>query len=67
MACLDTFVIPVPRDKPDAYKAFSEAVMHVWSEEGRLPLVEARVAPPFDGGRMFWGGLRPFLEWKPPA
>ena len=40
MAYVDAFVIPVPKDKVDDYKRFSEAALHFWTQEGCLQYVE---------------------------
>ncbi|HTI66352.1 MAG TPA: DUF1428 family protein [Caulobacteraceae bacterium] len=40
MAYVDGFVVPVPRDKLDAYKAMSEQCAAVWMEHGALTYVE---------------------------
>ena len=40
MAYLDAFVIPVPKDKVEDYKAFSHAMMHYWTDNGCLQYVE---------------------------
>ena len=114
MAYVDAFVVPVPRDRIEDYKAFTRSMLPFWMENGCLAYtecladdaapgqrtsfprsVEARedevvalgwaVWPdkaardaagakmrewlepeallPFDGGRMFWGGFQPFVEW----
>lgn len=41
MAYLDGFVVPVPRDKIDAYCVMANAVMNLWLEHGALSFVEA--------------------------
>ena len=40
MAYVDAFVIPVPKDKVEDYKAFSKSMMHFWTENGCLQYVE---------------------------
>lgn len=37
---IDGFVIPVPRDKIDAYRAVAEVAAKVWKEHGALEYVE---------------------------
>lgn len=41
MAYLDGFVVPVPRDKIDAYCAMSKVMMDLWLEHGALSGTEA--------------------------
>jgi uncharacterized protein YbaA (DUF1428 family) len=41
MAYLDAFVIPVPKDKAEDYKAFTQSVLKFWTDEGCLYYVEA--------------------------
>lgn len=41
MAYLDGFVVPVPRDKIDAYCVMARAMMDLWLEHGALSVVEA--------------------------
>jgi uncharacterized protein YbaA (DUF1428 family) len=40
MAYVDGFVIPVPKDKLDAYKALAKLCAQVWKEHGALASVE---------------------------
>lgn len=40
MAYVDGFVIPVPKDKLDAYKALAQKGSEVWMEHGALSYVE---------------------------
>lgn len=41
MAYLDGFVVPVPRDKIDAYCVMSKAMLELWIEHGALSGTEA--------------------------
>lgn len=41
MSYLDGFVVPVPRDKVDAYCAMAKAMMDLWLEHGALSGIEA--------------------------
>lgn len=40
MAYVDGFVVPVPKDKLDAYKALAAKASEVWMEHGALSYVE---------------------------
>ena len=40
MAYVDGFVVPVPKDKLDAYKALAAKACEVWMEHGALSYVE---------------------------
>jgi len=40
MAYVDGFVVPVPKDKLDAYKALAQKGAEVWMEHGALSYVE---------------------------
>lgn len=40
MAYVDGFVVPVPKDKLDAYKALAQKGSEVWLEHGALSYVE---------------------------
>ncbi|WP_024520520.1 DUF1428 family protein [Bradyrhizobium sp. Tv2a-2] len=40
MAYVDGFVIPVPKDKIDAYKAHAKSAGEIWKELGALDFVE---------------------------
>jgi uncharacterized protein YbaA (DUF1428 family) len=40
MAYVDGFVVPVPKDKLDAYKALAQKASEVWMEYGALSYVE---------------------------
>jgi uncharacterized protein YbaA (DUF1428 family) len=40
MAYVDGFVVPVPKDKLDAYKALAQKASEVWMEHGALSYVE---------------------------
>jgi uncharacterized protein YbaA (DUF1428 family) len=48
---VDGFVVPVPKDKIDEYKAFSEKVGRVWKDYGALEYVEC-VADDVKPGRI---------------
>lgn len=41
MAYLDGFVVPVPKDKIDAYCAMSKTMLALWLEHGALSWMEA--------------------------
>ncbi len=41
MPYIDGFVIPVPKDKMDAYKKMAKLASEVWKEHGALQYVEA--------------------------
>jgi uncharacterized protein YbaA (DUF1428 family) len=40
MSYVDGFVVPVPRDKIDAYKAHAQKAGEIWKEYGALAFVE---------------------------
>ena len=40
MAYVDGFVLPVPKDKIDAYKALAKRAGDIWKEHGALDFVE---------------------------
>ena len=40
MAYVDGFLVPVPKDKLDAYKALAQKASEVWMEHGALSYVE---------------------------
>lgn len=40
MAYVDAYVLPLPKDKVEAYKAFSESMLHFWTENGCTSYVE---------------------------
>ena len=41
MAYLDGFVVPVPRDNIEAYRAMSKTMLDIWVEHGALSGIEA--------------------------
>ena len=40
MAYVDAYVLAVPKDKIEEYKAFSESMLHFWTDEGCTSYVE---------------------------
>ena len=53
---IDGFVLPIPRDRLDSYKAVVEAVAKVWKEHGALDYRE------YVGDDMSLEGVRPFTD-----
>lgn len=40
MAYVDAYVLAVPKDKLEEYKAFAESMLHFWTDNGCLSYVE---------------------------
>lgn len=72
---VDGFVVPVPTDKLNEYKAMAKKAAKIWKEYGALQVWETwadDVKPgmttsfpqklPFDGKRMFYGGFKTIVE-----
>ena len=72
---VDGFVVPVPNDKLNEYKAIARKAAKIWKEHGALQVWETvadDVKPgkttsfpqklPSDGKRMFYGGFKTIAE-----
>ena len=53
---IDGFVLPIPRDRLDAYKGVVEAVAKIWKEHGALDYWE------YVGDDLFLEGTRSFTD-----
>lgn len=53
---VDGFVIPLPKDKVDAYRRIARKFGALWIQHGALEQM------PFDGKRMFWGGFKEIVR-----
>ncbi len=40
MPYVDAYVLPIPKDRIEAYKAFSESMLHFWTDNGCTSYVE---------------------------
>ncbi len=51
MRYVEAFVLPVPKDKADAYRGFARKVAKIWREHGALQVVEC-VADDVEQGKL---------------